>query len=109
MDPDILLTQILLGGVLGTVGQGIRVVVGLKKTHDTAQDKNKSFSEVFETSQLVISLIIGFVAGVLAYISIVGFDVDLVDTSVITTLIGSGYAGTDFIEGFMKKYYASTP
>lgn len=100
-----LLTQLLLGGVLGAVGQGIRVVIGLKKEYDDVQMTGLAFDKAFSRSELGVSLIIGFVAGVLAYISLVGLDTDLIDNNAVTALIGAGYAGTDFIEGFMKKYY----
>ena len=55
---------ILLGGTLGLVGQGARVAVGLKKMNDTAQDQSLGWSDIFVASRLVVSLIIGFLAGV---------------------------------------------
>jgi len=103
MDPGIVVMQLLLGGILGMTGQGVRVIVGLKKVHEQAEKDKKQFGQVFSTSTLVISLIIGFVSGVLALISMAGTDSDLVDQSMMIAVLGAGYAGTDFIEGFMKK------
>src|SRR5262245_11599921 len=95
---------LLLGGLLGAIGQGIRVISGLKKLHDAAEAAGRPMSEVFETSTLVVSLLIGFVAGALAIVGLSdiepGFELK---RSTITMLLGVGYAGTDFIEAFMRK------
>lgn len=37
MDPPIALMNVALGAVLGMVGQGVRVIVGLKKEADEAR------------------------------------------------------------------------
>ena len=98
------ITLILLGGLLGTVGQGIRVVVGLKKLNDQALQDKKDLSELFSGSNLAISLLIGFIAGVLGILSLPNVSASKVDTSqVLLPLLGIGYAGADFIEGFVKK------
>lgn len=101
--------QLLLGGILGMVGQGLRVVAGLKKMNDQGVRDNKTFSEMFQTSAMLSSLMIGFIAGAVAVI--VSVDVAkaaaasyATDKTTIVTLITAGYAGTDFIEGFVKKY-----
>lgn len=97
--------QLLLGGILGIVGQGIRVVAGLKKVNDQAVRDQKAFGELFQLSTLLISLFIGFVAGALAMIAISDMNTaTLPDKQTILTFIGAGYAGTDFIEGFIRKY-----
>lgn len=98
MDINVLVMGIILGGLLGMVGQGLRVVVGLKKLNDT-----DSFKADFSTSTLMLSLLIGFVAGVLALIGTSGIETELIDKNTMMTIIASGYAGTDFIEGFVKK------
>ncbi|MBI5750584.1 MAG: hypothetical protein HZA59_00380 [Hydrogenophilales bacterium] len=98
--------QLLLGGLLGMLGQGIRVVTGLKKVHDQAAAESKSFGQLFELSTLLISLMIGFTAGALAIIATTPDSgaVTKVDRQMIVTLLAAGYAGTDFIEAFVKKY-----
>ena len=105
MDAADWIIALVLGGILGMIGQGIRVVVGLKKINDQASKTNQAFSEIFQGSVLAISLLIGFIAGALAMI---GVSCNLVEArpskELILTLIAAGYAGTDFIEGFIRKY-----
>jgi hypothetical protein len=97
---------LLVGGLLGTVGQGIRVVVGLKKIYDQSVDERKPFSDYFNGATLLFSLLIGFVAGVLGMVSLPKLTAAQIQTDQIVTLMGIGYAGCDFIEGFIKR---STP
>ncbi len=98
------ITLILLGGLLGTVGKGIRVVVGLKKVNDQAIQEKKDFSTLFSASTLFFSLLIGFIAGALGMLSLPDVDPSKLDTKqVLLPLLGIGYAGADFIEGFVRK------
>jgi hypothetical protein len=103
--PSDFLTVIILGAILGMVGQGIRVLVGLKKVYDEAVKIQKPVDDLLEYKQLALSLFIGLsvgaIAGVLAAVNNIGGDIT---KSVIISFIASGYAGTDFIEGFIKKY-----
>ncbi|MFC0184207.1 hypothetical protein SAMN04515674_102261 [Pseudarcicella hirudinis] len=113
--PDVI-NNIVAGGLLGILGQGIRVIVGLKKANDAAQstaqaqslagDKTASsrqvFNDNFDTKRFVLSLFIGFVAGALAIMfSVTGSQLN--QQAILTTL-AAGYAGTDFIEGLLNKY-----
>lgn len=98
-----LILVILIGGILGMVGQGIRVIVGLKKLYDESLQKGVAFSENFNGSSLLFSLLIGFIAGVLGMIGLENFETMKIAKEHILTLIGIGYAGADFIEGFIKK------
>lgn len=93
---------ILLGGVMGMIGQGIRTVVGLKKLQDSISQTGQSFRDSFETNRLTVSLLIGFIAGALAAITLVRGDT--VQVELLMGLLAAGYAGTDFIEGFARKY-----
>ena len=106
METTTLLSNLLLGGLLGLVGQSIRVIVGLKKTYDASVQTNQQFADVFESRQLFISLLIGFVAGALGILTIMNDQGQLTKTvkEIAIQLITIGYAGTDFIEGFIKKY-----
>lgn len=101
---------LLLGGLLGALGQGVRAIVGLKKTYDAALASDKEFSEVFKPGVLVFSLVIGFVAGGLGALTtlpdpcIAGARCDALSKEALLALVAIGYAGTDFIEGFVRKH-----
>lgn len=105
MDIQQILLHLLLGGLLGLVGQGVRVVVGLKKLNEEAKSRGSSFKEEFAASQLLVSLLIGFCAGILAMIAAIDMEQakpETITTKIIMSIIAAGYAGTDFIEGFMR-------
>lgn len=99
--PEIL-TSLLLGITFGAIGQGARMVVGIKKTFDEANAHNTSLADVFDVKQLVVSLIIGAIAGGLASLALVNNPGQLTKESIFG-LITAGYAGADFIEGFMRN------
>jgi hypothetical protein len=100
---------ILLGAILGMVGQGIRVVVGIKKVGDEAVKTGQDQKDLIQTKQLALSLFIAFaigaIAGVLA--AVTSTELSFSKTTIIA-FIAAGYAGTDFIEGFIRKYPAVT-
>lgn len=64
------LALIALCAVLGATGQLARTVVGLKKLADQAANTATSFSQSFEPSRFVVSVIIGAVAGVVGGLSL---------------------------------------
>lgn len=105
MNPVDWLALLTLGGLLGAAGQGARAIVGLKKLSDAASAKGDTLADCFETSQLAVSLMIGFVAGLLAMIAmqVAGGNAFDITGQTLTTIVGAGYAGTDFIEGFMRR------
>ena len=94
MDTYTVLNYLILGALLGAAGQGARVIVGLKKLHDM-----QAFKSEFSGVQLIISLVIGAVAGILASVALIG---QPVDRKLLLGLVAVGYAGADFIEGFMQ-------
>lgn len=98
------LLTVLLGMILGGCGQGARVIIGLKKVNDDARKNDKTFNEVFEIKKLLLSLlyalIIGSIAGIFMAVSSIGKDFT---ASTIIAIMGAGYAGTDFIEGFVNN------
>ena len=122
MKPEELLTYLLLYGLLGLIGQGIRVIIGLKKLNEDAKDtvavqtammpptttdlkqaEKVAFDDKFDVRKLWLSLFIGFVAGCLVCISS-GKDVTTPNgPEAILAVLAAGYAGTDFIEGIFKK------
>lgn len=90
---------IILGGLLGILGQGIRVLVGLKKLYDTP-DK---YHQAFDASHTRLTLFIGFVTGGVAALSMN----KPIDQNVAFSLIGIGYLGVDFLEGLFLSKVAS--
>ena len=109
MNTQEVILQLLLGGILGTVGQGLRIIVGMKKLNDKAKDAgNEKVGPLVDTSRMVISLLIGFCAGILAVLSTSSFSPDYFKGANIKqnllTIIAAGYAGTDFIEGLINKF-----
>jgi len=87
---------IFAGFILGLIGQVIRVVVGVKKQYDSTQS---GLGQWFNKTQLIISLIIGGLAGFLAGLFLSG---DVMNTAFYLAVIAAGYSGSDFIEGFMR-------
>lgn len=118
-----ILISLLLAGLLGLIGQSIRVIVGLKKLREEAaaeaQEKavdgapdgvspskaqaKAAYNELFDARKLWLSLFIGFIAGCLA-----GLAGDYASGATFSreaqlAIVAAGYAGTDFIEGVFKK------
>lgn len=96
MDPVTVLAFIALGGLLGAIGQGVRAVVGIKKMLDAGT------MDDFRWPILGVSLLIGFVAGALAMIGLDVIGSALTKTAMLG-VVGAGYVGADFIEGFMRR------
>lgn len=92
-----------LGSVAGAGGQLARVVVGLKKANDAAANDGLALADVFSTAKLSVSILLGAVAGGFVAIEVVPSDMN-VSNAQILSLIAAGYAGSDFIEGFMNRY-----
>lgn len=99
---------IAFGALLGAAGQIVRVVAGLKKLNEKANEKGVAVAELFSPSQFVFSILIGAVAGLLGALSLGINPKDLIATDKLLTLLGMGYAGSDFIEAFMTKHGATT-
>ena len=98
------LQGLLLCGLMGLVGQGVRAVIGLK---NAAADNQAAPSEtnVFSAAYLLVSLMIGFIAGVVAglamYDQIFAANAatdGATNLKVLLGLAGSGYIGADFVE-----------
>ncbi|GAB3902940.1 hypothetical protein GCM10028803_30490 [Larkinella knui] len=103
--PECILITLLLSGLLGLIGQGIRVIVGLKKLREEAAAENApnpkaAFDDKFDVRQLWLSLFIGFIAGCLANL---GRPKGEFTPEVQLAIIAAGYAGADFIEGAFNK------
>jgi hypothetical protein len=103
MNPSQWLVILALGLLMGSVGQGARIVVGLKKANEEATSKGKSLPEVFEASTLLVSLLIGAIAGAVAAVTTITSDGSVSVTSLMG-LAAAGYSGADFLEGIMQRY-----
>lgn len=93
------INNVLAGGLLGLLGQGIRMAVGLKKLSD--ENSRREENEPVNASRLIISLFIGFVAGALYVLVNKGF---FKDDEYLFAIIAAGYAGADFIEGIFTTF-----
>ena len=95
---------IILGGLAGALGQSARVLVGIKKLDDqVAVLEGKSHEDLLSVSRLIISIVIGFVAGALAALT-TKHDQATLTSDQILAFMAAGYAGADFIEGAMMRF-----
>ena len=94
---------IAVGLLMGSIGQTMRIVVGLKKATDQAGSNQQSFTDVFQPATLLVSLLIGGIAGALAAIITAKPDVAM-STETLLGLAAAGYSGADFVEGFMARF-----
>jgi hypothetical protein len=108
LDAENLLLYLIIGLIVGAAGQGVRAIVGLKGLQDqVANTPNASMDDLFRARDLVISFGIGGVAGICASLALLASNTDL-DIKSILGLMAAGYAGADFIEGFVKQYLPPT-
>lgn len=93
------LSALILCGVAGMVGQGIRAVVGLRKAGYLQLEAGDS-KQNFSASYLMVTLMIGFIAGSLSGITM-GLDTfaGKFPAESLMAVVAAGYAGVDFIEG----------
>lgn len=99
------LSLLACGGVFGVLGQAVRIVPGVHKLNRGATPRPR---EPFEWQVLLMSLLFGAIAGMLA--ALVGHDTLLraddtpkMGLSVVLSLMAAGYAGADFIEAFAGR------
>jgi predicted chitinase len=98
------LLALLLCGFLGFIGQGVRAIVGLKNA-GSLNSTTPSEQAVFSLAYLALSLMIGFVAGVLAGLALGLQDIIAIDPGnwkLLLGIVGSGYIGADFVENTMS-------
>jgi predicted chitinase len=98
------LLALLLCGFLGVMGQGVRAIVGLKNA-GSLNSTTPGEQAVFSLAYLALSLMIGFIAGVLGGIALnleTIITVDPGNWKMLLGIAGSGYIGADFIENAMS-------
>ena len=105
------LPVLTLGALLGATGQAARTIPGIKKLSDEAAAIGTSTAALIVPSQLVTSLLIGAVAGILGIVSLQMTSGMELSTKDVLMIVSIGYAGTDFIEAFVRKEVpsAATP
>jgi hypothetical protein len=106
---DILVT-LVLGALLGMIGQGLRVWVGISKANADPANFNKKMDQYIETRRILFSFLYAFIIGALTGGTMaIGHIGERWDNSLIMAIITAGYAGTDFIEGFINKNLKGNP
>ena len=103
-----IINNVLAGGLLGSLGQGIRLAVGLKKLNaeNTKNQSDNVATEPISSGRMILSVFIGFIAGAIGMLvkgSSLAKDGDF-STESIVTIIAIGYSGSDFIEGVFNTY-----
>jgi hypothetical protein len=82
------LATLLLCGLMGVLGQGIRAAVGLKSLSALPQQGAPNQQSTFSAAYFCLSLMIGFIAGVLAGIAIGLNSLLTIDVNNLKTLLG---------------------
>ncbi len=113
MNGNELLQLIAIGAIAGAFGQGLRAIVGIKKASEDAAAQGSSLrDEGLDVGRLVFSLFIGAIAGGVGIFTITGFKAGVTEAitpEIFFGAIGIGYAGTDFIEGFVRTKLPRSP
>lgn len=102
---------ILLGLILGLIGQFIRIGIGLKKQFDIANETGVGIEDLFSKNKLLVSLIYALFVGGAAGVSFIVIHIGEIDKSMLPGNIGQfllslitiGYAGTDLVEGLLTS------
>lgn len=105
------LSALVICGVMGVLGQGVRAVVGLKNA-GALNSSSPNPQSAFSAAYFGLSLMIGFIAGVLAGISIGLSNFVTIDPNNLKVLLGvaaSGYLGADFVENAMSIVIPAGP
>lgn len=96
-----------LAGLAGGAGQCMRAIVEIKKAHDVTSTAGGSVGDTVDFKQMGVSLVVGAVAGVLSAMAL-DLSVAQISAQQVLTFMAAGYAGADFIEGFMSRYMPQT-
>lgn len=106
-----ILVNLLIFGVMGMLGQGVRAVVGLKSAATLAAG-TPTQQTAFDAAYFFLSLMIGLIAGILAGLGLMAsaggvknFNLDL---STLLGIAAAGYAGADFIENAFTRLIPGT-
>jgi hypothetical protein len=104
MKPEQWMMMVVLGGLMGMLGQGIRATVGIKKLYDKSAGDNSLVDAGFSAIRFILSLFIGFIAGALTALMLSdGQTETAASKEYMGALMTAGYAGADTIEGLANK------
>ena len=95
----VVLETLVLCGLMGALGQGIRAAVGLKNSLGSGQAATQQTS--FNAAYFALSMMIGSIAGILAGLALGLSKLTSIDPDNLKLFLGiaaAGYAGADFIE-----------
>ncbi len=106
MDATAVLEILILGALMGMLGQGARAVVGLKTMTDYANAQGLSPNDLFVAGRLITSLLIGTLVGLASALVyyIGGGSATNLTWHVLVGWAAAAYAGTDALEGFISQY-----
>lgn len=109
MQAETLINLLLLGGISGVIGQAMRIIVGLKKLNynNSVAVTIGSVQENFSWKRLLLSVFIGFNAGILSMLLkyyAANNNVINVGPELIIAIIAVSYSGVDFVEGIFNGY-----
>lgn len=105
MAASVSLEILLLGALMGLLGQGARAVAGLKTMTDDAQTMGLSPNDLFQAARLFVSLAIGVLVGLAAALIYLASNTGAnPDWHILLGFAAAGYTGTDFLEAFISKY-----
>ncbi|MGF1554287.1 MAG: hypothetical protein ACFBWO_17555 [Paracoccaceae bacterium] len=105
MDFVTLLQAAAVGAVLGSIGQALRVAVGLRKA--MRAHPGQRVGAVFSLSHAALGLFLGAAAGCLT--ALVALDPASITSSAIIAVVAAGYAGADAIEGMLNGARGTEP
>jgi hypothetical protein len=101
---------ILLGGLLGIIGQLVHAGAGLIKISGPLSASGAGAFDAFSTVRFVVSLFIGFIAGTAtAFLLIDTTHQTVFSGTTKLCLAAAGYAGVDFIEGIAGHFSTQDP
>lgn len=104
-----LLETLILGALMGMLGQGARAVAGLKSMSDDAKALDLSPNDLFEAGRLITSFLIGSLVGLasaLVYVINSAAPLQEPNWHLLLAWAAAAYAGTDFLESFISQYLA---
>lgn len=109
MDASQWISVIGLGMLVGATGQLIRAVSGIAKINREQTKGSKRAEDNWNNRTFLLCLLIGATAGAVAAIAMSSNLNASISSSSVIAILGAGYAGADFIEGFVGHFFQGVP